>query len=227
MGILVFILVIIIILFAIYVNSNIPRITDYEKKNYEKNNFAIEESQLNDDLQSSLGIDYRKLRNLLASGSFQEANLETMGIFGQFITGKYNYYGILEDNSSQISRIPSKDLVTLNDLWFKYSNGLYAFSVQHVIFQEIYEQYEAQIIDENAIEKFDMTDRELKRKTMSNTWISFQKEVGWRDSDLSDLNRFNRKGNLPDVFGRVKSIGSLQSMISLFNRIKKVAFDDA
>ncbi|MEH2130245.1 MAG: GUN4 domain-containing protein [Nostoc sp.] len=220
--------VIVIIIFFLYVDRNSSFITNSKKNNVaiDKSQLNIDESQLNDDLRSSLGIDYRTLRNLLASGSFEEANSETRGIFGIFITGKYGEYSVLNDNSSQMSRIPSQDLMTINDLWFKYSNGLYAFSVQCAIFNEIYNKCEAQIIDENVREKFDMTAGEIKRKIIAKAWTSFRKEVGWTDSD-SDISALNRQGNLPDVFCKVIALGGLQSMISLFNRIKKVFFDDA
>ena len=205
MGILVFLLVIAIVLFGFYVN---------------KKKLAIDESQLDDDLQSSLGIDYRKLRNLLASGSFKEANLETKGIFGKFITGKYEIiYGDLKDHSHKIEVIPSKDLLTINNLWFKYSNGLYAFSVQCAIFHEIYNR----LMEENVRNNFHMTNVEIKRKT----WTSFRKEVGWQDSDSRDsILILNKKGHFPNVFGRVSSIGGLQSMVTLFNRIKELFVDD-
>lgn len=191
-----------------------------------KNIPEVDENELNDDLSSSLNIDYRELRRLLSVGDFKNANLETKRLFGRFISGKYEIsWGDLVDNSYKISKIPSKDLITINNLWFNYSNGLYGFNVQCAIFHKIYNQYEAQIVNKYASEKTDITDEKIKGKIMKQTLISFKEEVGWENSD-SGIPVLNIKGNLPNVFGSLNSIGGLQSIISLFNRIKEIALDD-
>ena len=91
-------------------------------------------------LLSAHGVDYTKLRNLLAAQKWKQANWETniimqkaakirwlvkfLGVFG---------WGLNSQNMKQIS---CTDLQTIDRLWQQYSNGKFGFSVQKQIYLE-------------------------------------------------------------------------------------------
>lgn len=77
--------------------------------------------------------DYSKLENLLATGKWKEADLETETVMIQ-VAGKEK-----EDwlNVEFINNFPWKDLGAIDLLWVKYSDGRFGFSVQKRIWQEV------------------------------------------------------------------------------------------
>ncbi|MGD1702663.1 protein kinase domain-containing protein [Dapis sp. BLCC M229] len=81
-------------------------------------------------LVSASRIDYTKLRDLLATGKWKEANQETNIVIRE--TAKVRWFGKL--NSENIKKIPCIDLQTIDQLWVKYSNGHFGFSVQKQIY---------------------------------------------------------------------------------------------
>ncbi|NEP06826.1 MAG: GUN4 domain-containing protein [Okeania sp. SIO2G4] len=70
-------------------------------------------------LVSAKGLDYTNLRDLLAAGKWKEADKETE-------------HCMLIEN---INYFPCEDLRTIDQLWVKYSNGKFGFSVQKQIYQ--------------------------------------------------------------------------------------------
>lgn len=74
-------------------------------------------------LKSERGVDYTKLRDLLATRKWQEANRETTIKMREAAGGEY------------LDRLPCEDLRTIDQLWVKYSNGLFGFSVQKRIYE--------------------------------------------------------------------------------------------
>ena len=80
------------------------------------------------ELKSSVGVDYTKLRDLLAAGKWQEANLETDKVMKKAA----DYI-----DSSDIEKFPCADLRTIDQLWVKYSNGRFGFTVQKEIYQSL------------------------------------------------------------------------------------------
>ncbi|MEH2127442.1 GUN4 domain-containing protein [Nostoc sp.] len=154
MGLLVFIIVVVTVLGVVYLSKQDFTTTQEPVKKVPE----IDESQLNDDLSSSSDIDYRKLRLLLASSLFEEADLETKCIFGCLINPKYgSKWNAYEDNTYGLSRIPRIDLLTINELWAKYSKGRFSFSVQGNIFDKIYIDLINEMTIKNEEEKFGMT----------------------------------------------------------------------
>lgn len=106
------------------------------------------------ELKSSCGMDYRKLRDLLAAGKWKEADAETTRVM--LAVAKREKEGWLDVES--IDNFPCADLRTIDQLWVKYSNGKFGFSVQKRIYQG-----------------FGRT-REYNREI----WEKFGDKVGWR-----------------------------------------------
>jgi hypothetical protein len=88
-----------------------------------------------DDVQllSAQGIDYTQLRDLLAAGKWKEADQETAKVILQASGQEERGWLDKED----MEKIPSIDLQTIDQLWVKYSNGKFGFSVQKQIYQSL------------------------------------------------------------------------------------------
>jgi serine/threonine protein kinase len=88
-------------------------------------------------LISSCGMDYRKQRDLLAQGKWNEADQETSLVMVAVVKGK-KYYGLYSDlYIDEIENFPCEDLRTIDQLWVKYSNGRFGFSVQKKIYHSL------------------------------------------------------------------------------------------
>ncbi|MCV3214697.1 GUN4 domain-containing protein [Plectonema radiosum NIES-515] len=96
------------------------------------------EKQKADDLPSEKGIDYTKLRDLLAAGNWKDADQETLAVMLK-ATGRETE-GYLDPES--IVNFPCTDLRTIDQLWVKYSKGLFGFSVQKRIYESVGFYYE-------------------------------------------------------------------------------------
>ncbi|MDB9373122.1 serine/threonine-protein kinase [Nodularia sphaerocarpa] len=105
-------------------------------------------------LKSAIGMDYKKLRDLLAAGNWKEADAETLRVM--LAVAKREKEGYLNEES--IDNFPCEDLRTIDQLWVKYSNGRFGFSVQKRIYQSL------------------GGTREYNEKI----WEAFADKVGWR-----------------------------------------------
>jgi hypothetical protein len=85
-----------------------------------------------DNLSSEKGIDYRKLRNLLKAGQWKEADKETGRCMIEAIGRNETDYLRPEE----LLNFPCTDLLTVDALWVRYSNGKWGFSVQKRIYVE-------------------------------------------------------------------------------------------
>jgi hypothetical protein len=85
-----------------------------------------------DDLSSEKGIDYRKLRDLLKAGQWREADKETYETMIRAVSKEPGEWFTKEE----LLNFPCADLLTIDRLWVKYSQGKYGFSVQKKIWQE-------------------------------------------------------------------------------------------
>jgi len=144
------------------------------------------------ELKSSCGMDYRKLRDYLAQGKWKEADEETKRVM--LAVAKREKEGWLDDE--HIDNFPCEDLRTIDQLWVKYSDGRFSFSVQKRIYQGF-----------GGTRKYD---REI--------WEKFGDKVGWRKGGdwlyYKDIT-FDKKapeGHLPFrdvdvVFGEVRVWG--------------------
>ncbi|MEP0780822.1 GUN4 domain-containing protein [Microcoleus sp. ZQ-A2] len=86
-----------------------------------------------DDLSSERGVDYTKLRDLLASGKWKEADQETVAVMLKAANREQEGYLQIES----IEKFPCTDLRTIDQLWVKYSNGRFGFSVQKRIWESV------------------------------------------------------------------------------------------
>lgn len=78
-----------------------------------------------------ISVDYSQLERLLASRKWEEADEETLNKMLE-AAGRTEYGSLrMED----IDRFPYKDLRTIDQLWVKYSNGNFGFSVQKRIYE--------------------------------------------------------------------------------------------
>ena len=105
-------------------------------------------------LKSDRNVDYTKLRDLLEAQKWQEADEETANVMLQ--AAERTSQGYL--SSSDIESIPCEDLRTINQLWLKYSDGKFGFSVQKDIYESLggTKEYNEEI------------------------WSNFSERVGWK-----------------------------------------------
>ena len=132
-------------------------------------------------LKSAVGMDYRKLRDFLAQGKWKEADWETARVI--LAVAKREEEGWLD--IVNIDNFPCEDLRTIDQLWVKYSDGRFGFSVQKRIYQSL----------------------GGTRGYNSDIWEKFGDKVGWRKGDrwlyYTDIT-FDKKapeGHLPDSNG--------------------------
>ncbi|MEG4489243.1 GUN4 domain-containing protein [Microcoleus sp. D2_18a_B4] len=98
-------------------------------------------------LRSEKGVDYTNLRDLLANGKWKEADEETTKKMLKAAGGGHKYTkdfpkdqapageNLLKDDD--IYTFPCEDLRTIDQLWVKYSNGRFGFSVQKRIYESL------------------------------------------------------------------------------------------
>lgn len=84
-------------------------------------------------LNSECGVDYTKLRNLLAEGKWREADQETTQVMLK--AARCEEWGWLR--VEDIDNFPCSDLRTIDQLWVKYSQGHFGFSVQKRIYESL------------------------------------------------------------------------------------------
>ncbi len=130
-------------------------------------------------VSQTTGVDYSNLQKLLADQNWQDADLETWNLMLK-ATNQEEQGWLDEDD---YKNFPREDLKIMDDLWVKYSNGKFGFSVQKQIF-----------IDcggvPGQIPSYDI-------------WCKFGDKVGWRKGgewqwlDYSDPGSTSIKGHLP------------------------------
>ncbi len=82
-------------------------------------------------LESEIEIDYSLLRDLLAVGKWKEADEETYRVVLKAANCENGQYL----NDDDWLKFPYKDLRTIDQLWIKYSDGHFGFSVQKQIWE--------------------------------------------------------------------------------------------
>jgi hypothetical protein len=84
-------------------------------------------------LHSEVGVDYTRLRDLLAARQWKEAEGETKKVMLK-AAGREKE-GLMDRESSE--NFPKQDLHTIDQLWVKFSNGRFGFSVQKRILERL------------------------------------------------------------------------------------------
>ncbi|MGI2904704.1 GUN4 domain-containing protein [Tolypothrix sp. VBCCA 56010] len=156
-------------------------------------------------LKSEKGIDYSRLRDLLAAKNWKEADKETYRVMLQAVGKKDgDWFDWFHEN--ELLNFPCTDLRTIEGLWVKYSNGHFGFSVQKEIYLSV---------GNKADGKYD-----------EEAWLKFCDRVGWtvksNSIDYSHINfdTASHRGHLP---GDVIFSGpgwAFSRVNGLFSRIK-------
>jgi hypothetical protein len=130
-----------------YINE-VYRILYYQKWEWEENreNRVVK--------QALITFHQTRLRTLLANGQWTKADEETYYIM--IIIANRTYNGWLDIKS--IDDFSGEDLRTIDQLWVKYSNGRFGFSVQKRIYQSL-----------GGTREYDQ-----------KIWEAFGDKVGWR-----------------------------------------------
>ncbi|MBD1851011.1 GUN4 domain-containing protein [Cyanobacteria bacterium FACHB-502] len=133
-----------------------------------------------DDLSSEKGIDYTKLRDLLKAQNWYAADNETYKVMIQAVGSKEGDWF----TSEELLNFPCTDLKTIDQLWVKYSEGKFGFSVQKQIYVECGAKLDGEYPGAQIWEKF--CDRVGWRK--DGKWLNYR--------DLNPSNSFP-KGIFP------------------------------
>jgi hypothetical protein len=110
-----------------------------------------------DDLSSEKGINYTRLRDLLKAGQWKEADKETAHRMLEVVGRKSNDW----IRAEELKNFPCADLQTIDELWVKYSQGKWGFSVQ----KRVYVECGAKLDGKYPGDKI---------------WYEFCRRVGWR-----------------------------------------------
>ena len=132
----------------------------YRKNRIKNPEFEIYNLMINtfngDDLKSERGIDYRSLQNYLQNRMWREADLETHELISQAAFKDSHRLFFKED----LQKIPCTDLLTIDNLWSKYSAGWFCFTVQYKIWINF-----------------------GKPTHIGEKWSAFCREIGWQSSN--------------------------------------------
>ncbi|HIK03470.1 MAG TPA: GUN4 domain-containing protein [Trichormus sp. M33_DOE_039] len=138
-----------------------------------------------DDLSSEKGIDYTRLRDLLAAKRWKEADKETYLVMIQAVGKKGGDYF----TDDELLNFPCTDLRTIDRLWVKYSNGHFGFSIQKEIYLSLGGKTDG--------------------KYYNKAWMKFGDRVGWSENnswlyyyDLT-FETSSPRGNLPLGWSRI------------------------
>jgi uncharacterized caspase-like protein len=112
-------------------------------------------------ISKATGVDYTRLRDLLAEGKWKEADEETTTAMLQAANRVEEGWLRTED----VDNFSCEDLGTINQLWLDYSKGKFGFSVQ----KEIYENLGG--LEDN------------EEVWGGEVWSKFAERVGWRKGD--------------------------------------------
>ncbi|MBE9008532.1 GUN4 domain-containing protein [Fortiea sp. LEGE XX443] len=110
-----------------------------QRKQEEAERLKRQQEQETDDLSSTKGVNYTHLRDLLKAGKWKEADEETRSVMLK-AAGREK-----EDcfDTNSIEKFPCTDLRTIDQLWVKYSNERFGFSVQKKIWLEVGKNWNA------------------------------------------------------------------------------------
>ncbi|MBD0334300.1 MAG: GUN4 domain-containing protein [Cyanobacteria bacterium Co-bin13] len=95
-------------------------------------------------IQSAVGADYSRLRELLWQGKWQEADRETerallkaFNLVGQASNANQPLQDVRIVDHATLEQLPCVDLLTIDQLWRRYSDSRFGFRAQAQIFEEV------------------------------------------------------------------------------------------
>ncbi|MBD2559330.1 GUN4 domain-containing protein [Nostoc linckia FACHB-391] len=109
-----------------------------QREQEEAQRLRLQQQSTANDLPSEKGVDYRRLRDLLKAKQWKEADQETLAVMLE-ASGRKSQGWL---SSESINNFPCTDLRTIDQLWVKYSNGHFGFSVQKRIWENVGKDYE-------------------------------------------------------------------------------------
>ncbi|MEA5537105.1 GUN4 domain-containing protein [Crocosphaera sp. XPORK-15E] len=188
------------------------------------------------DIKLIIEADYSKLEDLLAAKKWREADEETVIVMLQAANKVEQVWLDYED----IENIPCEDLQAIDQLWVKYSNGKFGFSVQKKIYIDDLggtNNYDPIILkrfcycvgwmtsDKRAIPyenlSFDLLNT-IPNGHLPNAWISdfprLYKLVKETENENNTKNLFDRMGktikeNLRDLVGQAEDPSILSNVL--------------
>ena len=84
-------------------------------------------------LKSAVGVDYKRLSDLLAAGDWQGTDRETRNIILQLCNREQKE----RLDAGVIKNFPCQDLHIIDQLWLKFSRGHFGFNVQKRIWRSV------------------------------------------------------------------------------------------
>jgi hypothetical protein len=146
-------------------------------------------------------IDYRPLRNALAQGNWQAADRET-GCILLDICNRSQQQKLDREN---VTVFPCDSLKIIDEMWVKYSQGRFGYSVQARIWQEVREELGRD--DEAAFEV--LGDRvgwreteESEQRNLSEGWLDAKKLTFSLDAPVGHLPVSMRNNPIPSYTNR-------------------------
>lgn len=152
-------------------------------------------------LPSDVGVDYQNLENLLKAGQWKAADEETTKVMVK--VAKREDQGWLDDES--IKNFPCTDLRTIDQLWVKYSNGHFGFSVQKRIWLECGGKIDYET-------ECRLGDRVGWRK--ERTWLSYNKLKFSLNAPQGHLPSSGSPDTFPISFGRYLDAAGFHSSLA-------------
>ncbi|MEH1866763.1 MAG: GUN4 domain-containing protein [Nostoc sp.] len=159
-----------------------------------------------DDLSSEKGVNYTRLRDLLAAGKWKEADEETLAVMLKASSREKEGWFDVES----IKNFPCTDLRTIDQLWVQHSDGHFGFSVQKKIYLECGGKADGEYYKE--------------------VWEKFGDRIGWRvkenwiDYSGVAFNISAPQGHLPRMSGEgylLFGIGGVGRISFLASRLEK------
>jgi serine/threonine-protein kinase len=152
-------------------------------------------------LKSAQGVDYTRLRDLLAAGKWREADQETNCVILK--AARREVDGWLDMES--LDNFPCDDLRTIDQLWVKYSQGRFGFSVQKKIWLEVGGKD-----DDNTIWNL-------------GEYVGWNNKFSWLEYEDLTFNMQAPSGHLPGFWGVnvfVNREDSRNLLMGIFSRIE-------
>ncbi|NES85357.1 MAG: hypothetical protein F6K10_30285, partial [Moorea sp. SIO2B7] len=161
----------------------------HKLREQEEQKLKIEEQAQQRKLISAVGYDYTKLENYLKNGQWKEADQETTKIMLEIGDKDNKKYLTIDD----IKKFPVEDLRTIDQLWLKYSDNKFGFSVQKQIWLDcggkLDDSYQWDIYKK-------LSDR-----------VGWRSDGEWTSYDNLDFSTNAPQGHLPGFFCFVHSFG--------------------
>ncbi|MBD0267537.1 MAG: GUN4 domain-containing protein [Cyanobacteria bacterium Co-bin8] len=135
-------------------------------------------------IQSAVGADYSRLRELLWQGKWQEADRETerallkaFNLVGQTGSANQPLQDVRIVDHTTLEQLPCLDLLTVDQLWRRYSDNRFGFKVQAQIFEEVQAQSQEFLRAVGWSEGFSLGNTPLIQSSQPYNQLQFSREA--------------------------------------------------